>query len=491
MSLNWRPRARGFFVAAIGIALAIAALDAAQGGAGRGQAGAPAVQQPAPGQGIRVDARRGPVDLALTDPALVGAIDIHAHLDPDSPGTGEVVRGIDVMKFAKIAQSRGMRGFVMKTHQGPQSAAAAYLAREYAAPGLEVFGLMALNLASGGINVAAVYEFVHIKGGWGRIVMMPTRDASRERANQSPEYLANARPWIQFLPPGAPTIVDTVRNGKLLPEVVHLIGVMSKMPSVDSNGPLVLATGHATPEEALLMAREGRRQGLQVVVTHGGGTAPEFQEAAKLGAFLEYNSAAVVRDFSNAKAMVQLMRKVGVQSIVIGTDCGQMNNPHPADCMALMAKALRTHGLTERELNAMFKENPAKLLGLVAARASGGADGKSSVMYVGAAADVVAAPPQLLPSPFPFPLSNQCLTRPVENDILIIQNSGRIHIKMLPSLRLAALSSCSLAAPSAAQTPAADDGYPTTGPLSGTWTFTSTRATAKTRSSISTASSSS
>ena len=324
----------------------------------------PGAAPPRPGQGIRVDPRRGPVDLGVTDPALVGAIDVHAHLDPDSPGTGEVVRGYDVMKFAKIAQSRGMRGFVLKTHNGPQSAAAAYLAREYATPGLEIFGLMAMNLAAGGINVPAMYEFTHIKGGWGRVVMMPTRDASRERANQTPEYLANARPWIPLLPSGAPTVVETVRNGQLLPEVVQFIGVMSKLASVDSNGPLVLATGHATPEEALLLAREGRRVGLQVVVTHGGGNAPEFQEAAKLGAFLEFNSAAVVRDFGAAKGMAQAIRRAGAEKIVIGTDCGQMNNPHPADCMGLMARALRAQGITERELNQMFKENPAKLLGL-------------------------------------------------------------------------------------------------------------------------------
>jgi hypothetical protein len=33
----------------------------------------------------KVDPLRGPVDLGLTDPALIGAIDVHVHLDPDSP----------------------------------------------------------------------------------------------------------------------------------------------------------------------------------------------------------------------------------------------------------------------------------------------------------------------------------------------------------------------------------------------------------------------
>ena len=54
-------------------------------------AGRKALQRPgiaaaqAPEQGYRVDPLRGPVDLGLTDPALVGAIDIHAHLQPGSP----------------------------------------------------------------------------------------------------------------------------------------------------------------------------------------------------------------------------------------------------------------------------------------------------------------------------------------------------------------------------------------------------------------------
>ena len=35
----------------------------------------------------KVDPMRGPVDLGLTDPSLIGAIDVHLHLDPDSPGS--------------------------------------------------------------------------------------------------------------------------------------------------------------------------------------------------------------------------------------------------------------------------------------------------------------------------------------------------------------------------------------------------------------------
>src|SRR5215813_5083146 len=64
-----------------------------------------------------IDPLRGPVDLGLTDRALVGAIDVHAHLDPDAPGNAGLVRALDAFDAAVLAKSRGMRGVVMKMHQ--------------------------------------------------------------------------------------------------------------------------------------------------------------------------------------------------------------------------------------------------------------------------------------------------------------------------------------------------------------------------------------
>src|SRR5882757_1413275 len=125
----------------------------------------------------KVDPMRGPVDLGLTDPALIGAIDIHLHVDPDAPGTGGVIRALDVIDAVNIAKSRGMRGFVFKTHQDAGSAGAAYLMRKHVAPSFEIFGRMASNYATGGINVAALEHYTQLKGGWGRIYEMPTRDS--------------------------------------------------------------------------------------------------------------------------------------------------------------------------------------------------------------------------------------------------------------------------------------------------------------------------
>jgi len=313
---------------------------------------------------LRVDGTRGPVDLGLMDPALVGAIDIHEHLSPAPRFTNQKM-SIDVFDEAKLAKRRGMRGFVFKSHLDSSSATAAYLVRAHVEPTLEVFGRMPLNFTVGGINVAAVEEFAQVQGGWGRIVEMPTMDGPcpcppdvAGQANfATPDFMSKNRRWAFLMPPESPKFVPISRNGELLPEVKNLIDVMAKMTTVDSNGRLVLGTGHIPGAEELLVARAARKVGLQVTSPHGitGMNAAQLQEYVKLGGFLELR-----QNGPRAEAV----RKVGAESIIASTDCGFTTNPFPPDCFAIMAKQLRAQGITERELDLMFKENPAKLLGL-------------------------------------------------------------------------------------------------------------------------------
>ena len=322
-------------------------------------------QNPSPDD-WKVDPLRGPVDLGLTDPSLVGAIDVHLHVDPDAPGTGGTIRALDVFDAARIAISRGMRGFVFKTHQDAGSAGEAYMVRKHVAPSFEIYGRMASNYATGGINVAALEHYTQIKGGWGRIFEMPTRDsitATTRPGSMDPANLVKTRPWMLMMPSETPPYIAVSRNGELLPEVKHLIGVMAKIRTVDSNGRMVLATGHATPEEHLLLAREGRQQGLNVLLTHPG-DIPQLPEAARLGAFVELNASGIYKTEAGRAAAAALVRKIGAEHIIVGTDCGQTSNVYPTDCLALAARGMRAHGVTQRELDLMYKVNPAKLLGL-------------------------------------------------------------------------------------------------------------------------------
>lgn len=305
----------------------------------------------------------GPIDLKIQDPVLIGAIDLHAHLEPDISGGGQVPRAMDAVDMAQMVKARGMRGFVHKTHMDVSSAASAYFARK-AVPGIEVFGRFALNVTSGGLNPAAVMQFASMKGGWGRIVEMPTRDVRLPENDNRPWVMA----WVPLFP-NMPRHVPTVRNGELLPDAKAIIALVAKLKTTGSNGTVVLATGHATPDEHVLLAREARRLGVPVVLTHPGDnvTDAQYHEVKKLGAFVEVNA-----DFYQegdkpeekiAFAVKQIAR-LGAESIVMGTDCGQLNNPLPPDCLALAARALRARGITDRQLDVMVKENPARVLGL-------------------------------------------------------------------------------------------------------------------------------
>ena len=71
-----------------------------------------------------------------------------------------------------------MRGLVLKNHY-ESTASLAYVVRKEV-PGIEIFGGIDLNLTVGGMNAAAVERMTMVKGGWGRVVWMPTFDAENQ-----------------------------------------------------------------------------------------------------------------------------------------------------------------------------------------------------------------------------------------------------------------------------------------------------------------------
>src|SRR6185436_13313306 len=267
--------------------------------------------------------------------SLNGVIDIHAHSGPDS-----TARSIDAIDLAKLAKARGMRGLVLKNHY-ESTAALAYVVRQVV-PGIEIFGGIDLNLTVGGINPAAFERMTMMKGGWGRVVWMPTFDAE----NQVRDSKEN-RPFVQV-----------AKNGELLPEVKAVINVVKQHN-------LTLETGHSSPEEGLMIVREARNQGVEhIVVTHA--TRPpvrmsiaHMQEAAKLGALIEF-----VFDRANMAANAKAIREVGPAYCILSSDLGQPNNPLHPDGLAEFFAALKKEGITDAQVDLMSKTNPAKALAL-------------------------------------------------------------------------------------------------------------------------------
>jgi hypothetical protein len=267
---------------------------------------------------------------------LTGAIDMHAHSYPDG-----VDRSIDAIDLAKLAKSRGMRAIVLKNHYEPTASLAFIVRKEV--PDMEVFGGISLDLTVGGVNPAAVLWMTKVKGGYGKVVWLPTYDSEN-----------------QARPEGRP-FSPVVRDGAVTPEVSQVIAIAAR-----SN--LVLETGHSSPAEALIIIREAKRQEVQnVLVTHAMSplvnmSIADMQAAAKMGAFLELTW---VRPGSEAaQAYVKAIRAVGPEFIVLSSDLGQPNNPLHPDGLLAMYQYLVSQGISVADIDRMAKVNPAKLLGL-------------------------------------------------------------------------------------------------------------------------------
>jgi predicted metal-dependent phosphotriesterase family hydrolase len=159
--------------------------------------------------------------------------------------------------------------------------------------------------------------------------------------------------------------VAVSRNGELLPETKAVIAMIAKHH-------LIMATGHNSAEEDLMLIREAKRQGItQMVVTHGMlsptyMTIAQMREAGQLGAYVEfvYNGViGVSKEFSLAD-YAKAIREVGAEHCILSSDMGKVGNPLHPDGLEQFFEGLRKQGITQEEIDRMSKTNPAHLLGL-------------------------------------------------------------------------------------------------------------------------------
>lgn len=279
---------------------------------------------------------------AASKDLLSGVIDVHAHCAPDS-----VPRSIDAIDLARLAKLRGMRGMVLKSHWEP-TASLAYMTRKEV-PGIEIFGGIDLNVSVGGMNPEAVERMAKITGGWGRFVWMSTFDSQAQ---------------VKFSKENRP-FVAVSRDGQLLPETKKVIATIAKYH-------LVLATGHNTPQEDLMLIREARAQNIRgIIVTHAmispiHMSIEDMKQAAALGAFIEFVYNGLVgqyKEFSFAD-YAKAIRAVGPEHCILSSDMGQPTNPVHPDGLMLFFDGLKEAGITDDEIRTMSARNPALLIGL-------------------------------------------------------------------------------------------------------------------------------
>ena len=270
--------------------------------------------------------------------SLAGIIDFHAHAGPDSRP-----RSLNDIEAARLIKQAGLRGMVLKNHFTMTADRAALAMAQV--EGLEIFGGVALNRAIGGINPEAVRQMVAFDGGRGKVVWLPTFDAEF--------YVTRAggpEPFVRIVEDGVP--------------VAPLVDVFSLVAEHD----LVLAMGHSSPEEVLVMIPAAKRLGVRhILVTHvfgQGATLDQMRQMAGEGAVMELDWLAVhtgdllIEDYTTA------IGEIGAQHFLISSDLGQTGNPPHADGLRSFIRALIDAGVTEAQIDRMARNNPARLLGL-------------------------------------------------------------------------------------------------------------------------------
>jgi len=198
---------------------------------------------------------------------LKGIIDIHAHVGPATDLS--LPRTFDAIEIVQLAARHGMRAINMKQHY-LETASWAYLVSRVV-PGIKVFGGIALNRSVGGLNVNAVEQVATFKGGFGRVVYMPTFESEYSNL-KTPERA-----------------VPVSKDGKLLPAVGEILKIVAKYD-------MALSTGHSSPAESVMLVKAAKEAGVKrIFVQH-----PIMPRVGTPGSSCNAVSAAVASEMTGA-----------------------------------------------------------------------------------------------------------------------------------------------------------------------------------------------
>jgi len=293
---------------------------------------------------------------AEVDELLDGAIDIHAH--GGSENFERLLLEDDLaIEYAQL----GLRAVVIKTWWTP-SVSHLPLARKgvnawcerHGRPPIQLFGGITLNTSVGGLNPHAVKRCLGFQGM--KYIWMPMVDSYHHRRVVHDDW--SESPWLR--------IVDE-KTHKVLPPLKEILRIAA-------DNDLVIACGHYPwkPDAYELMA-EARRlavRRLEMVHPthiHSKLTIEDMKEAAREGIklmLMGLGSCTYPFHENGPIYAVRMLKEVGPQHLVYGSDLGQIHNPSHAVVTRWFVKLLLAYGATKDEIRIVFKETAAKHIGI-------------------------------------------------------------------------------------------------------------------------------
>ena len=294
----------------------------------------------------------GNITEADVAPLMRGAIDIHVHGYPDAL----VDTGWDFAEICRADFDAGMRAICCKSMYSDTAPMAYFVQQmmdQYAkdtgrSERFRVFGGIVLNYPAGGLNPVAVKTSLKLGG---KCVWLPSHDAAHHR------QVIGESGGIEVL----------TADGELRPEMYQIFELVADHGAM-------LDTCHLGTRERYVVISEARQAGVErILVTHPqysvNRASPEQQvEMANRGAYIGLFMYAAVPHFNNPnidrEEVLEIIRKVGPQRLVMSTDFGSMLNVPPVEGMKLYIRLLLALGVGRDDIETMVKRNPAYLLGL-------------------------------------------------------------------------------------------------------------------------------
>ncbi len=273
---------------------------------------------------------------------LKGVIDIHVHTGPEAYKT----RKFDEYELAEEAAACGAGGIVIKTHIFETASRAQLVQKKF--PGLKIWGGIALNKETGGLNPDAVRAVAALGG---KIVWLPTLDSVHERKGA-----------------GRSGGVECTKDGRTVP-------AMDEVLSVIAENDMVMATGHLAWQEQIIVVKRAKELGVnRILVNHPtlyriSMPLDAQRELLSYGVYLERNyggsrlpeSKVFEKHFDRNIADIKAL---GADTSIMATDLGQPGNCGWSEGFTEYINYMLEHGITKEEIDLMTKLNPAKLLGI-------------------------------------------------------------------------------------------------------------------------------
>ena len=279
--------------------------------------------------------------------SLNGIIDMHVHTAPDV-----CQRTYNDLELTAAAVRAGSRAIVIKGHHCSTVARASlcntYNRMTFDSNSFVMYGGLVLNYDTGGLNPKAVQTALEMGA---KVIWLPTVDAENDCRKHERS--------------GGIRMTDN--HGVPIQELRRVFTLIKEYDAV-------LATGHISPEETRCVVDSARNIGVQkIVITHPEYWVVDMSLETQKELISDYD-VILERCFmqplkngkwvSNAERNLEAIRKLGAESTILSTDCGNPATPPWEESMRQYLQFMTDRNVSPEELRIMTQVIPAHLLGL-------------------------------------------------------------------------------------------------------------------------------